>query len=36
MFIHQCENLKQKTWWMFYVERTELQVAHYILNQHSI
>jgi hypothetical protein len=34
MFIHHCENLKQKTQWMVHAGKTELQVPHYVLNQH--
>jgi hypothetical protein len=35
MFIHQFEILKQKNIFV-HAERTELQVAHYVLNQHNI
>jgi hypothetical protein len=32
MFIYQCENMKQKTQWIVHAERTEIQVAQYVLN----
>jgi hypothetical protein len=36
MFIHHCEKLKQKTQWMVHAGKTELQVPHYVLNQHCM
>jgi hypothetical protein len=36
MFIRHCEKLKQNTQWMVHAGKTELQVPHYVLNQHCM
>jgi hypothetical protein len=36
MLIHHREKLKQKRQWMVHAGKTELQVSHYVLNQHCM